>query len=128
MDSKKIVLSFWQAMETNDYFKASKWLSEDFRCNWPQSSEIIVGRKNFAELNSNYPVNGPWSFTVNSIMAEKNKVVTDVTATNGQIIARAITFHTIQNGLIQEQTEFWPDEYAAPEWRKKWVVETKPDS
>ncbi|HGS5466337.1 TPA: nuclear transport factor 2 family protein, partial [Vibrio parahaemolyticus] len=27
MNSKEVVLAFWEAMETNDFAKASEWLS-----------------------------------------------------------------------------------------------------
>ncbi len=121
MTAADTVLSFWETMESNDFYKASTWLSEDFENYAPQSSELIVGRKNFAEVNTNYPANGPWAFTVNSIVAEGDQVVTDVSVTDGKLKARAITFHTVVNGLITKQTEFWPDEYEAPEWRKQWI-------
>jgi hypothetical protein len=74
-----------------------------------------------AELNSNYPSDGPWKYCVNSIVCEGNRVVTDVSIADSTVSARAITFHTVENGLITRQTEFWPDNYDAPEWRKQWV-------
>ncbi|THB73454.1 MAG: nuclear transport factor 2 family protein [Desulfobacteraceae bacterium] len=128
MENKKVVLEFWKAMETNDFHKASEWLSEDFKCFWPQSSEIIIGRENFAEINTNYPADGKWTFKINSIVSEDDRVVTDVSISDGTINARAITFHTVSNDLIHEQTEFWPDEYNPPEWRKKWVTLINGDS
>ena len=121
MNPKEIVLSFWGAMRSNDFYKASEWLTEKFECYWPQSSELIVGPKNFAEINSHYPTNGVWQFHLNTIVAEGNQVVTDVSVTDGTQQARAITFHTVENGLICKQIEFWPDNYEAPEWRAKWV-------
>ncbi|MDV5054727.1 nuclear transport factor 2 family protein, partial [Vibrio sp. T13N] len=30
MNSKEVVLAFWDAMKTNDFTKASEWLSPDF--------------------------------------------------------------------------------------------------
>ena len=60
MNPKEVVLAFWNAAESNDFHKASKWLSEDFECYWPQSRELIVGRVNFTEINTNYPSNGTW--------------------------------------------------------------------
>ncbi len=35
--------------------------------------------------------------------------------------AKAITFHTVENELITRQTEYWPENYEAPEWRRQWV-------
>lgn len=121
MNSKDVVLSFWEAMRGNDFYAASQWLSEEFEGIWPQSSEIVRGRENFAALNSAYPANGKWDFTINSIVCEGAEIVTDVSITDGVQKARAITFHTVKNNLICKQVEYWPDNYEAPEWRAQWV-------
>ena len=121
MTPKETVIAYWKAMESNDFSKASEWLSENYECHWPQSSEIISGRKNFIEINTNYPGDGTWSFVVNSIVCEKDQVVSDVSISDGIVNARAITFHTVENELIAKQMEFWPDKYEAPAWRRQWV-------
>lgn len=121
MTAKDVVLSFWKAMETNDFERASQWLSADFENYSPQSAELIRGRGNFAAVNTNYPTDGRWLFAINSMVAEGNQVVTDVSVTDGTVKARAITFHTVENDLISKQREYWPDDYPAPEWRRQWV-------
>jgi hypothetical protein len=93
-------------MQRNDFHKASNWLAVDFEGFWPQSAEHISGRSNFADINSFYPANGKWHFEINSIMCEGSKVVTDVSVTDGINKARAITFHTVKNGLIEKQVSF----------------------
>ncbi len=119
MTATEVVLSFWKAMETNNFREASTWLSEKFENYSPQSSETIRGRDNFVAINANYPADGAWRFRVNSVVTEGNTVVTDVSVTNGKINATAITFHTVENGLIFKQVEYWPDNYPAPEWRRQ---------
>ena len=121
MNAKKVVLSFWESMHSNDFLAASKWLTEDFTGDWPQSSELIYGRENFIAVNTEYPVSGSWAFVVNSIVCEGDTVVTDVSISDNDQGARAITFHTVKDGLIFKQTEFWPDNYNAPKWRSRWV-------
>lgn len=108
-------------MNTNDFRAASNWLAEDFVCVWPQSNEIIRGRENFTAINQAYPAEGKWRFDVQEIVVDGNRVVSDVLVTDGNIKARAITFHNVSNGLIRSQKEFWPDEFAAPDWRSQWV-------
>lgn len=127
MNSKEIVLSFWKAMLSNDFYKASEWLTEDFEGFWPQSAELVVGRRNFGDINSYYPADDKWQFEINSIICEGSQVVTDVSITDGAKKARAITFHTVENNLICKQIEFWPDDYQAPEWRSKWVETVERD-
>lgn len=121
MNEKQVVLAFWAAMNSNDFYKASELLTADFQCYWPQSQEWILGRHNFAAINSNYPARGKWRFTINSIVHEGSHVVTDVDVTDGHVEAKAITFYEVAHGLIQRQIEYWPDAYDAPEWRRAWV-------
>ncbi|MCG9604415.1 nuclear transport factor 2 family protein [Vibrio campbellii] len=127
MTPKEVVLGFWEAMRTNDFAKASEWLAEDFQGYWPQSSELTVGRDNFTAINSEYPANDVWKFTLNSIVCEGDTVVTDVSVTDSVLNDRVITFHTVVDGLIQKQTEFWPDGFAPQEWRSQWVQLVSPE-
>ena len=45
--------------------------------------------------------------------------------TNGVLLARALTFHTVIDQLIAHQREYWPDDYTAPAWRTQWVTVTR---
>ncbi|MBY6196288.1 nuclear transport factor 2 family protein [Vibrio hangzhouensis] len=121
MNAKETVINYWKTMAKNDFCEASKCLAENAEVLWPQSNEKIVGRENFAAVNTKYPANGPWQFDVVSIVAEGDTVVTEVDITDGEVKAKAVTFHTVVDGLIAKQVEYWPDEYPAPEWRKQWV-------
>ncbi|AUI88253.1 polyketide cyclase [Vibrio azureus] len=122
MNSKEVVLAFWGAMKTNDFTRASEWLSADFECLWPQSNELITGRENFIAINTHYPANDIWEFEIHSVICDGVTVVTDVSITDGVQKARAITFHTVKHGLITKQKEFWPDPMVAQQWRSKWVT------
>ncbi|BBM67034.1 polyketide cyclase [Vibrio alfacsensis] len=121
MTEKEIVLNFWKAMESNNFYAAAECLTQDCEVIWPLTKEVIRGRKNFAELNSAYPSNGKWCFKVERIVGEGEQVVTDVIVSDGVRSDRAITFHTVRNGLICKQVEYWPEEYQAADWRTKWV-------
>ena len=125
MNNKQILENFWATMETNDFLVASQLLHDDYTLEWPQSGERILGRENFAAINTNYPAEGKWHFTLNHIVSEGDMVVTDVSVTEGKIFGRAITFSTIRNGKIWKQVEFWPDPFEAPVWRAQWVENTK---
>ena len=120
-ESKRIVESFWAAMQTNDFARAGDVLHDDYTLEWPQSGERIRGRANFVAINENYPAHGRWEFTVHRMIAERDQVVSDVGVTDGVVHARVITFSTIREGKILQQTEFWPDPFEAPGWRAQRV-------
>lgn len=109
-------------MQSNDFDRAAVWLSDDFTLDWPQSRERISGRVDFSAVNTAYPASGIWQFDVLRLLADGDRVVTEVAITDGDMAATAITFHTVQDGRITHQTEYWPDPYPAPHWRAKWVT------
>ncbi|MEZ4518283.1 MAG: nuclear transport factor 2 family protein [Chloroflexota bacterium] len=119
--NRRIVEQYWAAMNTNDFQAASEWLHEDFILDWPQSGERIYGRENFATINEQYPAAGLWRFTINRLVADEQSVVTDVSVTDGETVAIAITFSEIRDGKIIRQTEYWPDPFPAPAWRAPFV-------
>jgi limonene-1,2-epoxide hydrolase len=84
---REVVLAFWAAMATNDFEAASRWLSDDYECLWPQSGERIVGRANFVAINANYPAHGRWVFDIRRIIAEHDEVVTTRCSTGGACTA-----------------------------------------
>lgn len=121
MKPKELIEQFWQTMESNDFYAVAQLLHDDFVLEWTQSGERIRGRENFAKLNTAYPTQGTWHFTINSIVADGDEVVTDVSVTDGTLHDRVITFSTIRDGKIWKQVEFWPEPFSAPEWRSEWV-------
>lgn len=119
--SEDIVRGFWTAMQSNDFENASRWLDPAFEYFMPQTGELLRGPSAFAALNSAYPAAGKWRFSVRKIIAQGQEAVSDVEITDGQMTARAVTFHEVENGLIRKQVEYWPDPYPAPAWRKAFV-------
>ncbi|GGP19102.1 nuclear transport factor 2 family protein [Silvimonas iriomotensis] len=119
--AEALVREFWQLMQTNDFDAVGAVLADDFVVEWPQSSELIRGRANFAGLNREYPAHGHWQFVLNRLVAGVDQVVTDVSITDGVQQARAVSFFTITDQRISKLVEYWPEPYAAPANRAHWV-------
>lgn len=125
-ESKQVVLGFWAAMQSNDFKAAGEFLHDDYVLEWPQSGERVRGRANFVAINENYPANGRWEFMIHQLIAEGEQVVSYVGVTDGDIVARVITFSTVREGKIWRQTEFWPDPFEPAAWRAGWVERDPP--
>ena len=110
----EITREFWRLMATNDFSLVATVLAPEFTLEWPQSKERIRGAEAFARMNSEYPANGPWKFTINRLVGSEAEAVSDVTVTDGVQIARAISFFSITQGKVTNVVEFWPEPYAAP--------------
>jgi ketosteroid isomerase-like protein len=121
MNNKQIVRNFWDTMAGNDFYAVSRLLHDDYVLEWPQSGERIRGRENFAAINTFYPSEEAWRFTINSVIAEGDTVVSDVSVTDGTRKDRVITFSSIREGRIWKQVEFWPEPFDAPAWRAQWT-------
>lgn len=108
-------------MASNDFHSVKVVLSDDFLLEWPQSRERIRGADNFVSMNVAYPANGTWAFVVNRLVASDDEAVSDTSVTDGVLKARAISFFTIENGLISKIVEFWPEPYDPPFDRSEYV-------
>jgi ketosteroid isomerase-like protein len=110
--SVQLVQEFWRLMATNDFHSVASVLGDDFVLEWPQSRERIRGARNFAQMNAEYPADGPWRFSINRIVAQGGEAVSDVSVTDGVTAARVISFFTLSAGKIVKIVEFWPEPFA----------------
>jgi limonene-1,2-epoxide hydrolase len=108
------VEEFWRLMATNDFDSVAAVLAEGFVLEWPQSKERIRGAANFAQVNREYPANGPWHFEIHRIVGNESEAVSEVTVTDGVQTARAVSFFTMKEGKIHRLREYWPEPYTAP--------------
>lgn len=109
-----VVREFWRLMGANDFNAVGDVLANDFVLEWPQTRERIRGPERFAQMNSEYPAHGRWSFTINRFVSDQSQVVSDVTVTDGVQTARAISFFEVSGGKIARLVEFWPEPYEPP--------------
>src|SRR6185369_3696926 len=100
-----VVREFWRLMATNDFHAVGAVLSDGFVLDWPQSNERIRGAERFARMNTEYPSNGRWSFTVQRVLAEGPQVVSVVDITDGKLRATAVSFFTVAGGKITHVVE-----------------------
>ncbi len=117
----ELVTQFWHLMQTNDFAAVGALLHDEYILDWPQSNERIRGRVAFAQVNYEYPAAGAWQFTINRLVASETEACSEVSVTDGQVQARAISFFYLQDGLIIKQIEYWPETYPAPANRQHLV-------
>ena len=121
MQAEAIVREFWRLMETNDFQSVKQVLADDLVVEWPQSKERIRGAENFARMNAEYPTHGRWRFRINQLVADRNRVVTQVSVTDGTQSAEPISFFTVAGGKIVHLLEYWPEAFAPADNRRHLV-------
>jgi ketosteroid isomerase-like protein len=118
---RQLVEGYWQFMNTNDYVAVGALLHDAFTLDWPQSGERIRGRGNFATVNANYPLPGPWRFTVERLLVDEREVATVVMVDAPEFHGPVVSFFEVRDGLIWRIQEYWPDPFAAAPDRAQWV-------
>jgi ketosteroid isomerase-like protein len=122
VEPKEVVAELWRRMESRDWEGVGELVAEDFVLDWPESRERIRGRKNFVELNRNYPEG--WSIEVLQIVGEGNRVASEIRVPHtGAGLHYASSFFEVENGRLARGREYWVKELdeEPPAWRAQWV-------
>ena len=119
--TRALIERYWALMNANDFRAVGGLLADDFVLDYPQSGERIRGRERNALINERYPSPGPWHFTVDRVLVDGDRAVTDVRVRGAAVEARAISFFELREGRIKQITEYWPEPFPAPEWRAGWA-------
>ncbi len=119
MTAEENVRALWAAFDRFDFQAAAPLLHDDFVCEWPQSQERIRGRDNFIAVNAHYP--GQWRCSVRTLIVSGDAVVTETDVSDGEVNFVAVSFFTLAEDKIVHLREYWPEPYAAQDWRKQWV-------
>lgn len=113
------VRELWRRFDRGDFDAAAELLPEGFTAVWPQTREVIRGRRNFIELNRNYP--GAWKCEPQEIVAIGSRVISVVKVHDDKTALYAISFFEFEGDEIVGATEYFADEMEPPFDRTKWT-------
>ena len=117
--AEDLVRALWQAFDEGRFEDVRPLLAEDFVAEWPQTAERIVGPDNFIGLNAAYP--GRWRCTLNDLLAQGDRVVSQVEISDGDHVLYALSIFTIEDGRISHAREFFADATEPPYDRTAWT-------
>jgi SnoaL-like domain len=110
----------WQASAAGDANAEHDIYADDAICDYPQSGERILGRKNLQALRSHHP-GKPSGFEVKRIVGSGNLWITEYTITYQDQRAYTVSIMEFRDGKVVHETQYFADPFAAPAWRKQWV-------
>ena len=130
-EATSVACQLWQHLNECEWDAARELLADDFESFWPQSREKIVGPDNFISVNREYPGQGEIQVLDHKYSYDRwdkmHHITTVVriswTMPDGKKDElHGISFFEIDlEGIIHAVTEYWADDYLAPEWRKQYV-------
>jgi SnoaL-like domain len=110
----------WRASAEGDVEAEHDIYADDAICEYPQSGERILGRKNLQALRSHHP-GKPSGFQVRRLLGREDLWVTEYTITYQERPAFTVSIMEFREGKVVHETQYFADPFEAPAWRKQWV-------
>ncbi|MGC1457233.1 MAG: nuclear transport factor 2 family protein [Steroidobacteraceae bacterium] len=110
----------WHASAAGDADAEHEIYAEDAVCEYPQSGERILGRRNLQALRTHHP-GKPSGFAVRRIVGQGDLWITEYTITYQGQRAFTVSIMEFRNGKVVNETQYFADPFAAPAWRSQWV-------
>jgi hypothetical protein len=117
---RKALEAHWRASADGEADAEHDIYAEDSICDYPQSGERILGRKNLQALRSHHP-GKPSGFQVRRIVGGDDLWVTEYTIVYQGKPAFTVSIMEFRDGKVVHETQYFADPFEAPEWRKQWV-------
>lgn len=114
----------WQASAAGNLEAEHDIYDDDVVCDYPQSGERIVGRRNLQALRGHHP-DRPSGFNVQRIQGEGQLWVTEYTITYHTNVAFTISVMEFRNGRVIHETQYFSEPFDAPAWRSQWAQVVK---
>src|SRR5215467_4340288 len=113
------IRQFAEAINTADMEVFDALYHDDVVIEWPQSGEVIRGKKNIRELRLAYPT--PPTATLGRIAGSGDLWVMEMVFDYDGDRFHVIVFHQYRDGLVARETAYYAAPFQAPAWRARWV-------
>jgi ketosteroid isomerase-like protein len=110
----------WQASAVGDADAEHAIYADDAVCDYPQSCERILGRKNLQALRSHHP-GKPSGFEVRRMIGAGDLWITEYIITYQGKPAYTVSIMEFRDGKVVHETQYFADPFVAPAWRSQWV-------
>ncbi|MCU1580375.1 MAG: hypothetical protein JWP19_2579 [Rhodoglobus sp.] len=92
---------------------------DDATMDWPQSHERVRGAQNRRAIYKSFPQLP--TITPHRMTSAGNLVVAEATLDYAGPVYETVFIFEFARGRIMKETAYWSEEFAAPEWRAKWI-------
>src|SRR5947208_13030974 len=111
----------WAASAAGDQVGEHEIYQDNVVCEYPQSGEIIRGRRNLQALRSHHP-DKPSEFTVRRIVGEGDLWVSEYVINYGGKRAFTVSVMEFRDGKVSRETQYFDDPFEPPACRAEWVA------
>jgi len=108
----------WRASADGDADAEHAIYDENAVCDYPQSGERILGRRNLQALRSHHPQK-PSGFRVRRILGRDDLWVTEYTIDYQGRPMCTVSIMEFKQGKVVHETQYFADPFDAPAWRSQ---------
>ena len=117
---REALTAHWQASANGDLEAEHDIYADDAICDYPQSGERILGRRNLQALRGHHP-GKPSGFKVGRLQGDGNLWVTEYTIDYQGRSAFTVSIMEFRDGKVVHETQYFSESFEAPAWRSQWV-------
>ena len=117
---RAVIDQHWAASAAGDQVAEHEIYHDDVVCEYPQSGEIIHGRRNLQALRSHHP-DKPSGFVVRRITGEGNVWVSEYIINYEDKRTFTVSVMIFRDGKVSHETQYFAEPFEAPNWRAEWV-------
>jgi SnoaL-like domain len=110
----------WQASAAGDVNTEHDIYADDAICDYPQSGERILGRKNLQALRSHHP-GKPAGFNVKRMFGNGDLWITEYIISYQGRPVHTVSIMEFRDDKVVHETQYFADSFEAPAWRSQWV-------
>jgi ketosteroid isomerase-like protein len=114
----------WAASATGDLEAEHQIYDENAVCEYPQSGEVIRGRRNLQALRGHHP-GKPSGFSIRRIVGVSDLWVTEYAIHYGTAVWQTVSIMEFRDGKVIHETQYFAEPFEAPAWRSQWVEKGK---
>jgi hypothetical protein len=110
----------WAASASGDQNAEHAIYADDAVCDYPQSGERILGRRNLQALRSHHP-GKPSGFEIRRVLGSGDLWITEYAIVYLGRTSYTVSIMEFKNGKVVHETQYFADPFEAPAWRAQWV-------
>jgi hypothetical protein len=110
----------WAASASGDQNAEHEIYTDDAVCDYPQSGERILGRRNLQALRSHHP-GKPSGFEIRRVLGSGDLWITEYAIVYLGRPSYTVSIMEFKDGKVVHETQYFADPFDPPAWRAQWV-------
>ena len=119
-ENRAVLDQHWAASASGDLETEHNIYDENAVCEYPQSREVIRGRRNLQALRGHHP-GKPSGFSVRRIVGANDLWVTEYVINYEGKPFLTVSIMEFRDGKVIHEAQYFAEPFEAPTWRSQWV-------